>query len=242
MESQLRVLIVGAGIGGLMLGILLERACISYEIFEKTKELRPFGSAISLSGLKEVFEQLGMGKEFNDISKPFGGIHLYDEGVNKVGSFWSRHPGVDVKEHYGAYGRIHCRPDIVNLLLSRIPIHKVHFNKRVLKTRQENHSVIITCQDNTSYHGTILVGADGAYSSIRQNMYKDLMEAGTLPKEDAKPLGYDYNCVTGVTEPVDPALYPVVLNEFSEFEVTLGKSSPYSASIHIHNLENIGNS
>ncbi|KAG0195666.1 hypothetical protein BGX28_000902 [Mortierella sp. GBA30] len=98
MESPLHVLIVGAGIGGLMLGILLERACISYEIFEKTKELRPLGSAISLAGLKEVFEQLGMRKEFNDISKPFGGIHLNDEELNKVGSFWSRHPGVDLEE------------------------------------------------------------------------------------------------------------------------------------------------
>jgi 2-polyprenyl-6-methoxyphenol hydroxylase-like FAD-dependent oxidoreductase len=37
------VLIAGAGLGGLFLGILLERANIPYEIFERSKEMRPLG-------------------------------------------------------------------------------------------------------------------------------------------------------------------------------------------------------
>ncbi|KAG0376826.1 hypothetical protein BGX24_007169, partial [Mortierella sp. AD032] len=36
-----RVLIVGAGLGGLFLGILLEEAGIPYEIFERTQEIKP---------------------------------------------------------------------------------------------------------------------------------------------------------------------------------------------------------
>jgi len=37
------VLIVGAGLGGLMLAIMLDKAGIPYEIFERTKEVRPLG-------------------------------------------------------------------------------------------------------------------------------------------------------------------------------------------------------
>lgn len=37
------VLIVGAGLGGLMLAILLDKAGIPYEIFERTREVRPLG-------------------------------------------------------------------------------------------------------------------------------------------------------------------------------------------------------
>ncbi|KAF9346622.1 hypothetical protein BGX26_001864 [Mortierella sp. AD094] len=41
-----KVLIVGAGIGGLTLGAILEKANIPYEIFEKASALKHMGSAI----------------------------------------------------------------------------------------------------------------------------------------------------------------------------------------------------
>lgn len=41
--SSPSVLIVGGGLGGLMLGILLERINIPYYIFERTTELRNLG-------------------------------------------------------------------------------------------------------------------------------------------------------------------------------------------------------
>ena len=37
------VLIVGAGVAGLFLAILLERAGISYQLYERAKEVKPLG-------------------------------------------------------------------------------------------------------------------------------------------------------------------------------------------------------
>ena len=42
-----RVLIAGAGLAGLFLGILLEKAGIPYEIFERYSEIKPLGKFIS---------------------------------------------------------------------------------------------------------------------------------------------------------------------------------------------------
>ncbi|KAF9573946.1 hypothetical protein BGW38_008368, partial [Lunasporangiospora selenospora] len=58
--EPVKVLIVGAGIGGLMTAIMLERAGMDYLVFEKAKECLPLGSALSLtSACSYIFEQLG---------------------------------------------------------------------------------------------------------------------------------------------------------------------------------------
>lgn len=45
-EVKPNVLIVGAGIGGLVLGALLEKAEIPYTIFERTSSVKPLGKFI----------------------------------------------------------------------------------------------------------------------------------------------------------------------------------------------------
>lgn len=131
---------------------------------------------------------------------------------------------------YGEYSAVVSRPDLIDLLLTRIPPNRLHYNKRVLKTKQDEDHVQITCSDNSAYKGSILVGADGAYSSVRQNMFRELEELGKLPKIDAKPMQYGYDCVVGVTQPLDPKKYPVVDDEFCEFEIILGKDIPFAVS------------
>ena len=135
-----------------------------------------------------------------------------------------------ITHSYGYYTPVIARFDLIRILLSRIPPHKILYNKRVLTTKHGDNEVIINCQDNTSYGGTILVGADGAYSSVRQNMYRELSAKGLLPKVDAKPLGYDYDCLVGVTKPLSPEKYPILKNQFCELEITLGRKIPYSVS------------
>lgn len=39
------------------------------------------------------------------------------------------------------------------------------------------------------------MGADGAYSAVRQTMYRELAEKGKLSASDALPLSYDQHCL-----------------------------------------------
>ncbi|KAF9355350.1 hypothetical protein BGX26_006666 [Mortierella sp. AD094] len=85
------VLIIGAGIGGLMLGAVLESANISYHILERATELRCLGSGIAISGnILPVFEQLGIYDELKNISRPHISMEMYDSKLNDLGSMFTK--------------------------------------------------------------------------------------------------------------------------------------------------------
>ncbi|KAK3841659.1 MAG: hypothetical protein J3R72DRAFT_150451 [Linnemannia gamsii] len=220
------VLIVGAGAGGLMLALLCERGNISYEVFEKSNALRPLGSAIALNKVNHFFEQLGILEDVEANSKSFGGLHLLDQDLNVQGTFYARAPGVPQRETYGYTVPVMARPELIRILASRIPTEKLHFNKRVVATQQDSNQVTLSCGDGTSYSGTILVGADGAYSMIRQSMFKELETKGLMRSKDAEPMRYDYDCVVGVTGAMDTERYPLLKEELCEFKIVLGKTLP----------------
>ncbi|MDT7743042.1 MAG: hypothetical protein QOE59_2120, partial [Actinomycetota bacterium] len=59
----MKVAVVGAGIGGLTLGIALQRAGIAVDLYERADELREVGAAVALSanGTRELY-RLGVGE------------------------------------------------------------------------------------------------------------------------------------------------------------------------------------
>ena len=85
------IVIVGAGIAGLVLAIILERAGMHrYIILERTPTLRPLGSHIALSAMMlRCFEQLGLLEEIIEVAKPSVGNVFFDEDMNYIGNLTS---------------------------------------------------------------------------------------------------------------------------------------------------------
>lgn len=107
-------------------------------------------------------------------------------------------------------------------MLARIPTEKVLVNKKVLSMEQNQLGVMIRCADGTQYHGDILVGADGAYSSVRQALYKKLEAKGALPKSDSESLALGFITMIGVTRALDPEKYPVLKEPVVNFSQVIG--------------------
>ncbi|KAF9101513.1 hypothetical protein BGX29_005525 [Mortierella sp. GBA35] len=223
--DRLRVLIVGGGIGGLMLGLMLERASIDYVILERSSEIRPLGSAICLNGtVLRVFEQLGLLEDLHKLSKLSGRLHLVKEDTVTQGHIDLEH----FRERYGYQSIVFGRPDLLKLLVSRIPPGKLVLGKRILSTARTEFGALVRCSDGSAYEGDVLVGADGAYSSVRQNMHKDLKDKKMLPRSDSKPLKFDQNCVVGITDALDPEKYPALAQESVELHGIIGNKAPYT--------------
>ncbi|KAI9231894.1 MAG: hypothetical protein BYD32DRAFT_466740 [Podila humilis] len=221
------VLIVGAGIAGLTTAMLCEKAGIEYFVFERAAKVKPLGAALSVSpNILPILEQLGMIDDIKKFSLPLTSLDLYEENLKHIGA-------VDVKPYRDLTGYptfLFARAEFYNLLLSKIPAEKIFMNKKIISIQQNTNGAMVRCADNTNYHGDILVGADGAYSAVRQDLYRQLDEQGLLPKVDKEDMNMVYLCMVGTTKPLDSQKYPVLEDDRCHFSTVLAKGKPCSST------------
>ncbi|KAF9963800.1 hypothetical protein BGZ65_011256 [Modicella reniformis] len=224
-----KVLIVGAGLGGLMTSILLERAGIPYDVFERAPEIKPIGSTMTFNAsILPVFEQLGLLEEVSKISKPCKGMNIHDGELQLLGK-------LDTSIHRERTGYdlvVFARPDMYQLLLSQVPPERLHLGKKIVSVQQDIvREVSIRCADGTEYKGDILIGADGAYSSVRQCMFEEMRRECVLPEADEEELSIGYVCMVGTTEPLENEEFDGAFkDEYARFERIILQGTPHSWS------------
>ena len=161
---QLKVIIVGAGIGGLTAGIALQQAGYEVEIYDKTKELKPAGAGITLwsNGVK-VLNSLGLGDRLASASGTLNWMerrtHL-DELLNHV----------DLElltRQVGQHSYPIARTDLQRILLEAVGKDTVHLGMRYAAIEETDSGVTIQFENGHQATGDVLVGADGIHSTIR---------------------------------------------------------------------------
>ncbi|KAF9203844.1 hypothetical protein BGZ59_001405, partial [Podila verticillata] len=100
----------------------------------------------------------------------------------------------------------------------------------VTAMEQTKKGVMVRTSDGMIHEGEILVGDDGAYSTIHQNIYEKLDKIGQLPISDAKPLPFRYIGLVGRTTPQNPKDFPELEREDSPFMCIIGDHK-HSAAI-----------
>ncbi|KAF9100831.1 hypothetical protein BGX29_006229 [Mortierella sp. GBA35] len=220
-----KVLIVGAGIAGVTLGMLLTKAGVTYNIYERAQEVKNLGSAIFLNPTTtKLFKQTGIWDEMMAIAK----LTLSIQMANEKREVEYRMDFTEQHELFGSNGYIVPRPFVYDLLMRQVPEERFHRGKKVASTEQTDKGVVVTFTDGTVAEGDILVGADGAYSTVRQQMYEELEKKGQLPPEDALPLPFSTVCLVGQTRPLAVEEFPIMKEERCQFINVLGDNKPYS--------------
>ncbi|KAG0309557.1 hypothetical protein BGZ98_001298, partial [Dissophora globulifera] len=224
-SNKVRVLIVGAGLGGLVLAILLEKANIPYLVFERAVKIRPLGSAMQLNcNILPLFEQLGLYDQIRAIAKNVRETRVVNHRMETIGSI----DASEVEERSGYPVLIVQRPELYDILVAMIPRNKIYMSRRVLSLEQDASIVKIRFSDNTVAQGDILVGADGAYSAVRQSLFRQMKLSGDLPESDQEDMTYSHICLVGTTLPVNPVKYPMVLEDDCKHIILMGDKAPYS--------------
>lgn len=117
------------------------------------------------------------------------------------------------------------RPDLYELLWRHVPKECVFLDKKVVNFDDDAEGVLLRCADGTSYQGDILIGADGAYSAVRNHLYKMLKTRGLLPDVDDSPLPFHTVSLVGQTEALDPDEFPDLMMELCQFNSVLGSDN-----------------
>lgn len=134
----------------------------------------------------------------------------------------------------GHYNYIVSRPLLYDMMLRLIPAQKLRFGKRVLSISQGEHGVLIRTSDGQTHEGDILVGADGAYSAVRQSLYGQLKRDNKLPSSDDQPLPFTCVALVGQTYPLDPAKFPELDRPDCLNHGVISATTPYSVSLKQH--------
>ncbi len=172
------VLIAGAGIGGLTLGLSLHQVGIDFHIFEKVQHIRPLGVGLNLQSLaaRELFE-LGLESELDKTGLRTEEVVYFSTRGQKI---WSEPRGILAGNNWPQYS-IHrggLQVLLLKALLARAGTGVLTVGGSVTGCKETADGVSITLKDRgtgrlSTVSGTVLVAADGINSTIRSGLYPD---------------------------------------------------------------------
>jgi salicylate hydroxylase len=166
----LKLLVAGAGIGGLTAALAALRKGIDVEVYEQAHELKEVGAGVQLSanGTRVLYE-LGVGEALKALSCEATGkeIHLWNTGET-----WKLFDlGKVSVERYGYPYLTVYRPDLLGVLAAAVGRERIHLGARCVGITQHAERVELHLENQSSVAGDALVGADGVHSRIRQALF-----------------------------------------------------------------------
>jgi len=207
MTQTPRVLIAGAGIGGLTAALALLRAGTDVEIFEQASALEQLGAGIQISanGARVLFH-LGLQHSLQAVwSEPAGKeVRLWSTGQT-----WKLFDlGAQSRQRYGApYFMVH-RADLHRVLIEALQMSgagKLRLNAKCAGFEQDRHGVNLVLETGERIGGDALIGADGVHSRIRAELFgpdqpyftgcmawRGLIATERLPRHLRTPVGTNW--------------------------------------------------
>jgi 2-polyprenyl-6-methoxyphenol hydroxylase-like FAD-dependent oxidoreductase len=174
----MKVIIAGAGVGGLVTALMLHARGIDCELFEQADAIRELGVGINTlpHAIKELAE-LGLLDRLDAVA-----IRTYELFyTNRLGQEIWREPrgldaGYDIPQFSIHRGRLQAV--IYQAVRARLGESRIHLNCRLQSFTQDDGGVTAYFFDRHGSHrhtarGDVLIGADGIHSLVREKLFPD---------------------------------------------------------------------
>jgi 2-polyprenyl-6-methoxyphenol hydroxylase-like FAD-dependent oxidoreductase len=173
--KALRVLVIGAGVGGISIARGLLRDGHDVTVFEQRPDTRPGGGAVTIwSNGSTVLEQLGV--DMDGAGQQLSTVRI----ATSTGRPLATIDLTAIVDRLGGPVRMVPRQVLLDRLLQGFPAERIRCNARAVGMVSTHDGARIDFEDGSSAEGDLLIGADGLHSKVREI-------AGAQP---AKPTGW----------------------------------------------------
>ncbi|HEY7035425.1 MAG TPA: FAD-dependent monooxygenase [Thermomicrobiales bacterium] len=165
----MRVLIVGAGIGGLTAALALRQAGFDAHVYEQAGVLREVGAGVAVGpNAVKVLHRLGLAEALRAV-----GVvpHSLDARDWQTGAVLGRVPLAEAAvTRWGApFYHLH-RADLHDSLRAALGDRHLTLGARCLAVEQHDCAVDVRFADGREATGDLLIGADGIHSVVREHV------------------------------------------------------------------------
>ena len=173
--NRASVLVVGGGIGGLAAALAGARAGVPVQLFERNPAFAEVGAGIQLGpNVTRILHGWGLQKELEAVAAYPDQLVIRSADTAAVLGALSL--GAQAKARYGApYATVH-RADLHGLLLQKVQATTdaaLHLGQPITGFEQDETGVCLHHADGRQSSGALLVGADGLWSRVRQQLLGD---------------------------------------------------------------------
>ena len=160
--SHLRILVVGAGVGGISIARALLRDGHDVTVFERRPDVEAAGGAVTIwSNGATVLDQLGV--NMNGAGQVLSSLRVRTATGRPVAT-------VDlaaIADGLGAPIRMVPRRVVLERLLEGFPTDRIRCNARAVGAVSTDDGVRLDFEDGRWADGDLLIGADGLHSMVR---------------------------------------------------------------------------